>query len=170
VRTVLNGGLNSDGAASLGAPDARGSLPANGLPTVALFISCLTPYHVTTLRRLRDYLGELHIFVSTSKEPWLCQEAEGGDLSVTVQRCWSYATKWRHEQGFSDRIWRRFPYDTLSILFRVRPRVVISLQLGFRTLQAALYRCLVPSSRLIIWTPLSEHTEKGLSVFGVIIR
>jgi glycosyltransferase involved in cell wall biosynthesis len=47
---------------------------------------------------------------------------------------------------------------------------VISLQLGFRTLQAALYRKLFPNTRLIIWMGLSEHTEKGLPRWRILQR
>ena len=62
------------------------------------------------------------------------------------------------------------PYDTLPILWRERPDVVMSAQLGFRTVQAALYKRLRPQSRLIIWTGLSEHTEKGLSALRTYLR
>ena len=95
---------------------------------------------------------------------------EWGDLPVTVQRCWSFSTTKQYEQGYSYKSWRHFPYDTLPLMIRQRPDVVISLQLGFRTLQAALYRKLFWRSRLIIWLGLSEHTEKGLPRWRVLQR
>ena len=58
----------------------------------------------------------------------------------------------------------------LLILLRERPSVVISLQLGFRTLQAVIYRMLFPESRLIVWTGVSDHTEKGLPKWRVTLR
>jgi glycosyltransferase involved in cell wall biosynthesis len=134
----------------------------SGNPKVCFFLSFIPPYYLPALEHLQALVGPVQFFVSTPMEPNRDWSPEFGNLSVTVQKCWTYTADWRHEQGFSDKIWRHIPYDTLPLLIRQRPDVVISLQLGFRTLQAALYRKLFPKSRLIIWTGLSEHTEKGL--------
>lgn len=131
-------------------------------PKVFLFTGCIAPYYRSVFEHLWNLLAGLRILVSTPMERDRDWKPEWGDLPVTVQKCWTFASRRQHEQGFSDRIWRHFPYDTLPLLLRHRPDVVISLQLGYRTLQAAIYRKLFPMSRLIIWTGLSEHTEKGL--------
>lgn len=125
----------------------------------------IAPYYVPVLERLRDSLGDLRVFVSTPMEPNRDWKPEWGGLDVSIQKSLSYARHWRHEQGFSDKFWRHIPYDTLPVLLRDRPDVVISLQLGFRTLQAAVYRRLCSKTRLIIWTGMSEHTEKGFSAW-----
>jgi len=137
---------------------------------VCLLVNIIPPYYLPVFEHLRDLLGGLQVFVSTPMEPNRDWRTEWGGLAVTVQNCWTYTTNWRHEQGFSDKIWRHIPYDTLPILIRQRPDVVISMQLGFRTLQAALYRKLFPRSRLIVWTGLSEHTEKGLPFWRILQR
>jgi glycosyltransferase involved in cell wall biosynthesis/2-polyprenyl-3-methyl-5-hydroxy-6-metoxy-1,4-benzoquinol methylase len=133
---------------------------------VHLLTNVIPPYYLPVFKGLRDNLGglggKLRIFVSTPMEPNRDWTPEWDDLPVTVQKCWTYSSYWRHDQGFSERAWRHFPLDTLPIFFRERPDIVISIQLGFRTLQAAIYRKLFPKSRLIIWTGLSEHTERGL--------
>jgi glycosyltransferase involved in cell wall biosynthesis len=112
----------------------------------------------------------MYFFVSTATEYGRDWKAEWGNLSVTVQKSWKYATRKRYEGGFALEIWWHFPYDTLPVLIRERPDVVISVQLGFRTSQAAIYRRLFPKSRLIIWNALSEHTEKGLPGWRVLQR
>jgi glycosyltransferase involved in cell wall biosynthesis len=137
---------------------------------VCLFTNLIPPYYVPVFEHLRNSIGGMRIFVSTPMEPNRDWRPEWGDLPVTVQKCWTYATKWQHEQHFSDTIWRHIPYDTLPIVIRQRPDVVISIQLGFRTLQAAVYRKLFPKSRLIVWTGLSEHTEKGLPRWRILQR
>jgi glycosyltransferase involved in cell wall biosynthesis len=137
---------------------------------VCLFTNIIPPYYLSVLESLRDLLVDLRVFVSTPMEPDRDWRPEWGDLHVTVQKCWSFPTTKKYEQGFSYKIWRHFPYDTLPLLIRQRPEVVISIQLGFRTLQAALYRKLFPKSRLIIWLGLSEHTEKGLPRWRVLQR
>ncbi len=134
---------------------------------VFLLTNVIPPYYLPVFEHLRDHLDGLRIFVSTPMEPNRNWKPEWGDLPVTVQKSKTYTTCWRHEQGFSDAVWRHIPYDTLPRLIRQRPDVVISAQLGFRTLQAALYRKLFPKSRLIVWLGLSEHTEKGLPAWRI---
>jgi glycosyltransferase involved in cell wall biosynthesis len=137
---------------------------------VCLLTNVIPPYYRGVFEHLWELVRNLKILVSTPMEPNRNWSPEWGDLPVTVQKCWTYTTRWRHEQGFSDKMWRHIPYDTLPYLLRERPDVVISIQLGVRTLQAALYRKLFPKSRLIIWTGLSEHTEKGLPRWRILQR
>ena len=143
-------------------------------PNVCLLTNIIPPYYLPVFQRLRESLNEqlidFRVLLSTPMEPNRNWNPEWGDLPVTVQKCWTIKTRWKHEQGFSDETWRHFPYDTLPYLARIQPDVVISLQLGFRTLQSALYRKLFPQSRLIIWTGLSEHTEKGLPRWRILQR
>ena len=137
---------------------------------VCLLTNIIPPYYRPVFEHLRKLVGNLTILVSAPMEPNRNWNPEWGDLPVTVQRCWSYETNWGHEQGFTDRIWRHIPYDTLPLLIHQRPDVVIPIQLGFRTLQAAMYRKFFPKTRLIIWTGLSEHTEKGLPRWRILQR
>jgi hypothetical protein len=137
---------------------------------VCIFTNIIPPYYRPVFEHLRKLVGKLEILVSAPMEPNRNWSPEWGDLPVTVQKCWTYTTRWRHEQGFSDKMWRHIPYDTLPYLLREQPDVVISIQLGVRTLQAALYRQLFQDSRLIIWTGLSEHTEKGLPRWRILQR
>jgi glycosyltransferase involved in cell wall biosynthesis len=137
---------------------------------VFLLTNVIPPYYIPVFRHLRASLETLRIFVSTPMEPNRDWKPDWGDLPVTVQRSWSYETHWTHDQGFRDVVWRHMPYDTLPLLMRERPDVVIPIQLGFRTLQAAAYRKLFPKSRLIIWTGLSEHTERGLPAWRTMQR
>src|SRR5436853_4380044 len=129
----------------------------------ALFTNCIPPYWTSTFASLGERVKDFRVFLSTPMEANRDWEPQWGKLQVTVQKCWTYAANRRHELGFSDEVWRHIPYDTFPILLRHRPDVIISAQLGFRTLQAAVYRKLFPQSRLVVWTPLSEHSEKGLS-------
>ena len=136
----------------------------------ALLTNCIPPYWISTFSSLAQRLRDFRIFLSTPMEADRDWKPQWGDLAVTVQKCWTYTVKRWHELGFSDDVWRHIPYDTLPILLRHRPDVVISAQLGFRTLQAAIYRKLFPKTRLVVWTPLSEHSEKGLSAFRTVQR
>jgi glycosyltransferase involved in cell wall biosynthesis len=76
----------------------------------------------------------------------------------------------RHPQGYVEPMDIHIPFDTLPQLIAHRPDVVISLEFGMRTLQALMYRILKPSSRLIVWAPMSERTEQGRGILRTILR
>ena len=90
--------------------------------------------------------------------PWI---AEYSGLEVETQRTITFRTNWRHPYGFRDPLSIHIPYDTFNRLHRLKPDVVISAEMGFRTAQAVAHRLLHPRSRLIIWAAISEHTEEG---------
>ncbi len=142
----------------------------NGDLRVSIFTNTVGLHVLSLYKYLRDSLGGLRIFVSTPMERGRDWTAEWGDLPVRVQKTLSYRTYKRYEGGFRDEIWRHIPYDTLPLLIRGRPDVVISTEFGFRTMQAAVYRMLFPKSRLIVWVGLSEHTEKGVPAWRVLQR
>src|SRR6185437_2266890 len=62
------------------------------------------------------------------------------------------------------------PYDTLPQLLRLRPDVLISGELGLRTLQASFYKALNPGCQFVIWATLSEHSEQGRGVLREHLR
>ena len=135
----------------------------------ALLTNFIPPYLLPVLRVFRDSVESFHAFVSTPMEddrPW---ESVWDGIDVTLQR--SIATRHfrKFKEGFSETIVRHFPYDTLPLLFRYRPDVVVSAQLGFRTIQAAAYCRMRKSCGLVIWADLSQHTERiiGPSQAGI---
>ena len=130
---------------------------------IFVFTLAISPYDVRVFERLQEEKIDLQLFVCKETLPIRHWKPGWGELRVTVQKCWSYCAQWSHGKGFAEGVWRHFPYDTLWILIRNRPDVVITQQLGFRTLQAVLYRILFRRSRLIIWLGISEHSELGIS-------
>jgi glycosyltransferase involved in cell wall biosynthesis len=129
---------------------------------VFVFALAISPYDVLVFEHLQKEQKDLQLFVSQERLAVRDWKPGWGDLRVTVQKCWSYWAESSYRQGFAEKVWRHFPYDTLWILIRNRPDVVITAQLGFRTLQAVMYRILFRRSRLVIWLGISDHTEKGL--------
>lgn len=125
-----------------------------------LLMNFIAPYRVRLLERLRDRIGCLSVFISTKMEPGRNWQPEWGSLDVTVQR--NLTLPWRHRGlgGVAQQLYIHVPYDTLPRLIACRPEVVISGELGARSLQAAIYRRLWPANRLILWATLSEHTEQ----------
>jgi glycosyltransferase involved in cell wall biosynthesis len=56
-----------------------------------------------------------------------------------VQRCLTIEHRSRHPHGYVEQQTIHFPYDTMLRLHRERPDIVVSAELGARTIQAALY-------------------------------
>jgi glycosyltransferase involved in cell wall biosynthesis len=128
---------------------------------VALLTNFIAPYRVPVLEALRDRVGELRVFVSTRMEGDRNWVVNWGSLDVVVQR--SFALKSRHRDmfGLTRRMEVHFPYDTPARLAEWKPDVVISGELGMRSLLAAAYCMWKPSVPLVIWATLSEHTEQA---------
>ncbi|HEY3453480.1 MAG TPA: glycosyltransferase family 4 protein [Bryobacteraceae bacterium] len=148
----------------------RKSMPALGSLRVALLTNLIPPYHKPVLDRLAKRYGSLRILLSTTMEsnrPWT---PEWQGLDVAVQKTWTFGRRWRHPAGFSEALPLHVPIDTFARLRRYRPDVVISVEMGMRTLLAALYRRLHRDSRLIIWAEVSEATERGRGVLRRVLR
>jgi glycosyltransferase involved in cell wall biosynthesis len=136
----------------------------------ALLTNFVPPYRLPLLHALRDYVGDFKVFVSTQMEgdrPW---SPDTGTLRVVQQKTKTFTRTRKHPSGFSLQMFIHFPYDTLAQLWRYKPEVVISSELGLRTLQAAIHRILHPASRLIVWATLSEETEKGWGLTRRMLR
>jgi glycosyltransferase involved in cell wall biosynthesis len=130
----------------------------------------IAPYRVPLLEALRDRVGELRVFISTPMEDDRVWEAEWGTLDVVVQRNLMLRGRYHDPFGFHRPLFIHVPYDTLPRLRRHAPDVVISAELGMRSLQAALYRLLHPSTTLLIWATLSEHSERGWGMWRTLLR
>lgn len=131
------------------------------LDTVVVLTNLIPPYSVSVYRALQERIGKLRLLVSTPMEPNRSWPINWEGLQVRVQRTLTFHRTWRHPAGFSEPLYVHVPFDTLWLLWRYRPRIVISTELGLRTLQAATYCRLNSRSRLIIWADLSEQTEQG---------
>lgn len=128
---------------------------------IALLINFIPPYRYLALKLLSAKVKELTVFLSTAMEPNRSWEPFWENINVILQKNIMLRRVWRHPQGFSEESYLHLPYDTLFHLIRLRPDVVISLEFGFRTMQAVVYRKLFPFSRLIVWVGVSERTEQG---------
>jgi glycosyltransferase involved in cell wall biosynthesis len=129
--------------------------------SVTLLTNFVPPYLVSLFAALQARVGRLSLVVSTPMEgnrPWAFQ---GEGLPVRVQRTLTLRRRWRHPGGFSEALYLHVPLDTLPILWRERPDVIVTTEFGARTLQAVLYRALQPRTRIVLWAPVSEASERG---------
>ena len=137
---------------------------------VALLMNFVAPYRVPLFERLRDLVGEFRVLISTPMESDRAWIPDWGTLDVQVQRNVTLRPQSLDPIGFTRRLEVHVPYDTVPQLLAYAPDVVISAELGLRTLQAVAYRTLRPRSRLIVWCLLSEHSERGWGRARLLLR
>ena len=121
----------------------------------------IPPYWKPVLEQLSARYGQLRVLVSTEMEPDRKWAIDWQGLDVVRQRTITLQHVQRHPRRFRDTTFVHFPVDTLSQLWKFRPDVVLSAEMGFRSLLAAVYRRLRPASRLIVFADVSEHSEAG---------
>ncbi len=128
---------------------------------VALLMNFVAPYRLPLLERLQGLLGSLRVLISTPMESDREWAPDWGTLEVKVQRNVTFRPVLNDKGGFLRRLQVHVPYDTVPQLIRYRPDVLISCELGPRTLQAVFYKWLRPQTKLLVWCFLSEHSERS---------
>lgn len=127
---------------------------------IAYLTNILAPYWKPAFEWLA-HRYHLRIFLSTpmeSNRPW---QVDWGNLDVVLQRTITLRRSWKHSSGFTEPIYVHLPMDTVSQLRRFRPKVILSNELGVRTLLACIYRKLNRRSRLLVLAEITEFTERG---------
>jgi len=139
-------------------------------PRLALLTNELQPYRVPLFEAIEQRVDRLRVFISTKHEPdrpWL---PNWGRLDTVVQRTMTITATRHHPQGYRQTMYVHVSLDTIPLLIKYRPDVIISGEMGPRSIQAAIYRRLFSSSRLIIWCTLSEFSEAGWGKLRTAIR
>jgi len=136
---------------------------------VALLTNFIPPYRAPLFQALSKRVGALRVFLSTRMEPNRAWPAQWESIDVEIQKTLTLRRTWRHPYGFEEPLFVHLPYDTLPSLTRFRPRVVLSAEMGLRSLQAALY-ARATGAKFIIWATLSEHTEQGRGKLRPLLR
>ena len=142
----------------------------NSKVKVALLTNFLPIYRVPLLERLAENVRELRVFLSVKMEGNRNWPVLWGRLNVVVHRSITIARSSRNVHGYVDQTYTHIPYDTLPLLWSYRPDVIVSGELGVRTLMARIYKICRPSTRLVIWATLSEHTEESYGAARRILR
>ncbi|HLH01913.1 MAG TPA: glycosyltransferase family 4 protein [Bryobacteraceae bacterium] len=127
---------------------------------VLVLANVIAPYQKPVFDRLAKRFGEMRILLSTpmeSNRPW---KLEWAGLDVRVQKTITFHRRWRHPKGFTEPLFVHMPVDTIPQLARFRADVVISWEMGMRTIQAALYRRF-SRAKLMVWAEFAESTEYG---------
>ena len=130
---------------------------------VVVLMNFVPPHRVPILSELAKRVKKLTLLLSTPMEPNRSWSVEWGDLDIQLQRTLTFRHAWRHDAGFTDELYLHVPWDTVWRLKTLAPDVIISAQLGPRSILSASYKALARKARLVFWLGMSEHTERGRS-------
>ncbi len=128
---------------------------------VALLTNFLPIYRVPLLESLAEHVRQLRVFLSVRMERNRDWPVFWGLLDVVVHRSITIERNFRNAHGYTDQTFTHIPYDALLLLWSYRPDVIVSSELGVRSIIARLYKLLLPGTRLILWATLSERTEES---------
>jgi hypothetical protein len=137
---------------------------------VAFLDGPLLEYRLPFLTALQEQVGRLAVFVAGRGFDLPEGQLRASGLDVSYLRSLSVNRTLRYPLGFGEVVPLDVPCDVLQVLSRFRPDVIISGEMGLRTLQAAAYRRMHAECRLAVWARLSEHSEAGRGTRRKIIR
>lgn len=126
---------------------------------VAVVTHALSPHRLALMERVAASVEDLRVFLSEAEDKLHKFPFEGGSLAITLQKSLNWEHKFQNVHGYPDISHVHVPYDTYQQLKRYKPDVVISTELGIRSLLSALYRSRRHGSKLVLWATLSERTE-----------
>ncbi|HET6878914.1 MAG TPA: glycosyltransferase family 4 protein [Pirellulales bacterium] len=132
-------------------------LPAH----VVLLTNFIPPYRLPVYCQLARRVEKLTILLSTPMEPNRNWPAHWGALDVRLQRTLSFRRDARHAAGFSDRLHVHMPIDTLAQLRTLQPDIILSAEMGIRSLGSAVYARYFKHTPFVLWLTISERTEEG---------
>jgi glycosyltransferase involved in cell wall biosynthesis len=129
------------------------------------------PLHfVSTMQRLARKVGKLTLLLSEAMDASRDWMPDFDGLEVQLQRSLRVPVKHRHPLGFNDNGALIIPYSTVTDLMGLRPDVVISVEVGARTLQAAMLRKLRAGFGLIVQVRESENTAQSRGALRRLVR
>ncbi len=126
----------------------------NSKQRVAFLTNIVSPYRRPVFNSLAHTRGiELRIFVDAKTEFDRNWSVSIDDLPIeqTHSFSWKQTEVSEGSTRFSQKLTKHLPYGLPYQLFRFKPKVVISLELGFRTAFAAAY-CKLTRTKLVIWS------------------
>ncbi len=150
--------------------DSSANLAVGKSIRVAFLTNVIAPYWKPVFDSLSNRYPALRILLSTrmeSNRPW---DADWRGLDVVLQKTITINRRWRHPKGFDEPLYVHLPIDTWPQLKRFRPDLVISNEMGFRSLLAAVYSKLHSEVRLVLWADVSESTEHGRGTMRLWLR
>lgn len=97
-------------------------------------------------------------------------ELRQAEVRSLFSRVFRVRRNWRHPNGFTEPSPVELPLHLPAQLLWLKPQVVITTELGARTLLSLIYGRMRPGCRVIVWARLSENSEAGRGRFTTLVR
>jgi glycosyltransferase involved in cell wall biosynthesis len=128
---------------------------------VVILTNLLPPYRLPVFNTMHEVLKDFEVWVDARTEHNRHWDVHPWPLYAHWMRALSFEHTVRRPGG-SERHSTHVPLASLVRLVRTRPDVVITSEMGARTVFAAVY-CMLFRKRLILWLALTQRTEVGYS-------
>src|SRR5215211_1509499 len=127
---------------------------------VALLTNIPAPYRLPFFRELAKYCDLLVIFDSYTEpnRQWVFSPKELGFRYAFANGFHLPYRRKRYDIGLDEERYLQVRYGILSKLSAFQPHVIVSAEMGLRTMQAAIY-CSVTKRPFAIWWEGTPHTE-----------
>jgi glycosyltransferase involved in cell wall biosynthesis len=137
---------------------------------VVILINYLRVHHVLALREFSRKVRKLTILLSVPMEPDRDWEAQWEGLDVRVQRNFMWTANWRHSTGFSESNFIHFPIDTPWRLRELKPDLILSYEMGARTMLSMIYKTFKRKVPVVMIGNMSEHIESERGILRRMVR
>ncbi len=137
---------------------------------VALFTHALSPHRLALVEAVAAGVAVFRVYLSEAEDRLHKFPAQHGKLHVTLQKSLNWVHSFQNIHGYADVSDIHVPFDTLSKLLRFKPDIVISTELGIRSLLATAYRLCCPAVSVVLWATLSARTEATRGIFRRTLR
>ena len=117
-------------------------------------------HHVLAFQEFAKRVRKLTVLLSVPMEPDRDWDAQWGGLDVQVQRNLMLTSNWKHSSGFSEPNFIHIPIDTPQRLRQLKPDVILSYEMGFRTLLCSCFRFFSRKAPLVMIGNMSQHIEQ----------
>lgn len=145
-----------------GAHGSASKIRSVGQAKVVFLVNFLSPNLVEVMREVSRGVGKLDILVSVPMEANRNWQVDNRDLSVTLQKTWTRRKLAHHPGGYVEELFVHIPRDTRAQLVKLRPDCIVSLEMGMRSIQSSIFRCLwARKCRHVLAVYGSQRSEAG---------
>lgn len=127
---------------------------------VVILNNYIRVHHAVSYVELAKRVRKLTVLLSVPMEPDRDWDADWMGLDVQVQKNWMFTKNWKHSKGFQEKNFIHVPVDTVKQLKRLKPDIVFSYEMGFRTLLSGWFRRWNKKVPLVMVGNMSHWVER----------
>lgn len=129
---------------------------------VVFLVNFVAPNLIAVMQELSKRVGKLTILSSVAMEANRDWKADWQGLEVVVQNTWTLTRKPVHPSGYQEINYIHIPLDTFGQLRRLKPDVIVSLEMGARSFLSSLHcRFMRRKTKHVLAVYASQRSEAG---------